>query len=205
MNLAERLGYDYCGFEWSPGGAQLGTPGYEGSAASNYPKAWLDRWTKQNYIDHDPVYAFSLAGEGVRTWTALPQDTPEAKTMMADAAHHGLEAGLVAAYPEMEGGRFTLILGGVEPVGDPEIASDALPILLPLIAAQYRRAHRAEVVLARLTARERTVLLELEKGNRRVDIAGTLNIHERSVDRHLQAIKKKFGARTLHELVLNLK
>jgi RNA polymerase sigma factor (sigma-70 family) len=68
-------------------------------------------------------------------------------------------------------------------------------------ASREERAGEREALLARLTGREREVVLLLAEGLHNVEVAERLAISPRTVEVHKARIMAKLGARNLAELI----
>ncbi|TDI60403.1 MAG: hypothetical protein E2O92_05500 [Alphaproteobacteria bacterium] len=188
-NLARNLRYRYFGYQYWPGTAKYGDPEFSGVVQANYPEDWQRRYVEKDYYQDDPVRIYGLEQEGIIEWKLIPRWNSRQELVMQDAARFGLEDGIVSSFKDSQEGRLQLTFAGGAYEGDYRLASDVLPLLVPVMTVCFRRAHRLEEKLKWLTERQRDVFLLLRKGQRRATIAQTLSLSVRQVDRHILHIK----------------
>ena len=189
-SLAQSLQYRYFGYQYWPGTVEYTDPNFSGVVQANYPEDWRRRYVDENYYQDDPVRLYGLEQEGIIEWKLIPRWNSRQEQVMHDAARFGLEEGIVASFKDSQEGRLQLTFAGESYEGDYKLASDVMPLLMPIMTVCFRRAHRLEEKLMWLTVRQRDVFLLLRKGQRRAAIAETLSLSIRQVDRHILHIKE---------------
>ena len=199
-DLATGLGYPYYGYQYWPGTANYGDPDFSGVVQANYPEAWQQRYVDQGYYDNDPVRLQGIEREGIIDWHLIPRWTSDQETVMQDAYRYGLQHGVVASFHENLGGRLQLTFAGKEGDGDSTLSKDALTMIAPALLVCFRRAHKLEEKLKWLTARQRDVFMLWRKGERRENIAETLSVTVRQVDRHIARIKERTSVNALADI-----
>ncbi len=174
-DLSRHLGYPYYGYQYWPGTAEYGDPEFSGVVQVNYPEAWQRRYVEQDYYQDDPVHLYGVEREGVIEWSHIPRRNSYQEAMMRDAAHHGLEEGIVANFRENVRGRLQLTFAGAAYEGDHRLASEMMPLLVPVMMFCFRRAHKLEEKLKWLTEGQRDVFLRFRSDQHRETMAGSLS------------------------------
>lgn len=191
VGLADNFGFRSFGYQYWPGGPVYGDEGFSGVVQSNYPDAWLQRYVDLDYYEDDPIRLSGLNWEGIMEWNLVPRWTARQEQVMQDAARHGLKEGVISSIQDSEGGRSQIAFAGPAGEGEMRLALEVMQIVAPTMAMCFRKAHKLEEKLKFLTERQRDVFLLLHKGRRREEVAHSLSISLRQVDRHISQVKKR--------------
>lgn len=152
------------------------------------PEAWIDQYTQQGFMVHDPVMRWLYAHCGACRWSAIGLSDP--RGVLALAAGHGLRFGVaIACAPTgAEGQRsFASFAREDREFSDPEIA---------VLEAKLQRLHEAMAPPTNLTRAELEALRMVRDGMLLKEIAARLGISVGAVKQRLRNAKAKLGART---------
>jgi len=152
------------------------------------PSAWVDYYTANGLVVHDPVMKWVYMNQGVARWSDIGEDDPMG--VLESAAGLGLHFGAVASAVSPEGhgkrsyGNFLR--------ADREFTDDELAQLADIVVELHQDGDQK---LA-LTAAEIEALRFQAQGLRLKQIAAELNISMSAVKARLANAKRKLGART---------
>lgn len=152
------------------------------------PPKWVDHYTRQRFMIHDPVIRWVYGHVGTCRWSALSDADP--RGVLAKANEYGLRFG--AAISVVEGvGRMERSFASFAR-SDREFADDEIDQL-------YRHVldmHRDLEPPTNLTAAEIEALRLVKEGLRLKQIAHRLGVTEGAVKQRLKNAKLKLGATT---------
>ena len=192
---ARLLGFEYCVH-----GMRLPLPITKPRTSffSNYPPAWLQRYQEQNYIEIDPTVSHGMRSSEAVVWNDA--FFAGARQMWEEAQAHGIRHGWAQSRRDVEGNYSMLILARSQG----EITPHELERLAPRLQWLIHTAHHtmkeacagSEVVSApiELSDREIDVLRWTAEGKTSAEIALILDISERTVNFHVNAVVAKLGA-----------
>jgi LuxR family transcriptional regulator, activator of conjugal transfer of Ti plasmids len=171
----------------------------------NYPERWVQHYFSEGYLDDDPVVGEALRRQLPFSWSSIvkPEDLSQRQRRLMDEARDA----------EISDGMTIPLLGhGVENAavslvapGDAKEAADFLHHhrhLLHLMALYFHSKAGTALLEASLTAkstrrrsiltpREREVLEWVARGKSAWEIASILEISEKSVEFHVDGVKRK--------------
>lgn len=152
------------------------------------PLAWVDHYTKQNYMLFDPVMQWLYNHSGAVRWSAI--DLPDPRGILAAAARHGLDFGVAICFddPGPKGQRSF----GCFARRDREFTDDEIGIL----SAKLEWLHVAMAPPTNLTKAELEALRMVKEGHLVKEIANRLGVSEGAVKQRLKNAKVKLGAKT---------
>lgn len=152
------------------------------------PEAWVEYYTRQSFVIHDPLMKWVYANTGVARWSDI--DLPDPMQVRRSATRHGLVFGAAAcAHRQTDQGRRSY---GLFFRAD----RDFDPSELPALAAIVERLHTDQRQDQLLTAAEVEAVRLLSAGMRMKQIAARIGISESAVKARLNNAKRKLGART---------
>lgn len=152
------------------------------------PAAWVEHYTKQRYMLHDPVIRWFYSSSGAVRWSQIKIDDPLG--VMRQAREFGLRYGVAICIFDgnAEGQRsFGSFARHDREYDDAEIA---------LLTARLNRLHREKAPPTNLTKAELEALRMVKAGLRLKQIAFDLGVSEGAVKQRLKNAKIKLGAQT---------
>jgi LuxR family transcriptional regulator len=175
----------------APAGCYIGLRvgfSYPSEEANRLPEAWIEHYTANGLVVHDPVLKWVYANQGVCRWSEIGLDDPEG--VLVRAAEHGLVYGAVVSVvtPEQHGRRSY----GNFLRSDREYDSTELSFLHEILV----RLHRAGAQRLPLTRAEVEALRLQSQGLLLKQIAVELGISISAVKARLSNAKQKLGAQT---------
>lgn len=177
-------------------------------ALSNFPRAWLERYDRCEYINIDPIARRILHTTKPFVWNRLPKDDPQVALMFAEAESHGLAAGMTVPLHGPNGKHAAFILAGASTpetsaTQDQQFGSAWLFAVRTLdILTRIALDEKAPQIRGRLTARQKEILILITEGRSVKEIARTLSVHLRTVEHHLTMAKEKMGAETREQAIV---
>ncbi|PKP72911.1 MAG: LuxR family transcriptional regulator [Alphaproteobacteria bacterium HGW-Alphaproteobacteria-6] len=152
------------------------------------PEAWIEHYTQQGLMVHDPVMRWLYAHSGACRWSAM--GLPDPRGVMALAEGHGLRFGVaIACAPSSAAGQRSFASFARE---DREFTEDEIAVL----AAKLQRLHEATAPPTNLTRAELEALRMVRDGMLLKEIAARLGVSEGAVKQRLRNAKAKLGAKT---------
>lgn len=152
------------------------------------PQSWVDFYTTQGLVMHDPAMRWVYSHTGVARWDELGLDDP--KGVLRQAARYGLQHGAVACVlcPCCRGRRsFGLFARDDRPFTALELKS---------LLGAVNQLHKDSGLKRRLTKAEIEALRLQASGMRLKEICGELGISMTAVKARLANAKRKLGAQT---------
>lgn len=212
---AAQLGFDtYCFgmFYREPGMEQ---PGY--FVIDNYHPAWVDYYTRQNYLDVDVAVTHCFGHTTPLVWTRRLYETPQLRPVQEDALAYGLDGGVtLPIHSPWLRGAGGLILASGEHADDVAARAPGFVAAGQLLACHVSQAVRDLNLLPasmafrpaeELSAREVECLQWAACGLPAQAIADRMRISVATVNSHfLPCIRRKLGvASTLEAVSLALR
>ena len=172
----------------------------------SYPLSWLDEYISEQLDLVDPVVVEHRLHFGLQYWTDSYNKHPEAKRFVTSAADYGLKTGYSYGLKTENGSGASLFsFGGRSMERSPRtfhILRRIVPHLhqaLVRVVTPLDRLH--EATYAKLSPREKEVLLWLKEGKTTSQISSTLSISERTVKFHVRNTLRKVRASTRAQAV----
>lgn len=191
---AEKVGEARGGSEF----AQLATAGYYIALRIGFafplaehnalPNAWIDQYTRQNYMLFDPVMQWLYSNSGSIRWSEI--QIPDPRGILREAQQHGLKYGVAICFddPGPKGQRSF----GSFARPDREFSDDEISLL----SGKLAWLHKATAPPTNLTAAELEALRMVRDGLLVKEIASRLQVSEGAVKQRLKNAKLKLGAKT---------
>ncbi len=189
------------GFEFCTHGMRLPLPITRPRTTmhSNYPAEWLRLYHERGYMDIDPTVAHGMRSSTPAIWSdeffaSVPQ-------LWKEAQAHGLRHGWAQSRRDPEGTYSMLVLAR----SDGPLAGAEFEAAAPRMHWLVHVAHEAmkscsgddpalEQPQIKLSDREIDVLRWTAEGKTSAELAEILNISERTVNFHINAVVTKLGA-----------
>ncbi|MDR9428734.1 MAG: autoinducer binding domain-containing protein [Salibaculum sp.] len=152
------------------------------------PRAWVDHYTQNRFMLHDPVIRWIYSNTGAIRWSAL--DLPDPMRVLEQAQVFGLRYGAaVACYDgNREGQRsFGTFVRGDREFTDAEIAQ---------FECYVDQLHRTKAPPTNLTPAEIEALGMIKRGMRLKQVAHELGVTEGAIKQRLKNAKTKLNAQT---------
>ena len=184
---AHRLGFEYCAF-----GLQFPYPLTSKKVVllNNYPRAWQERYQKQNYLAQDPTVRQGRLSTAPFRWDdAMFKDSRE---MWEEAQTHGLHHGWSQSSLDGSGNASLLTLArSHDKITDLELQSNehAMRWLVSIAHLALSNAYLSnlrEHLKPNLTERELEVLRWSADGKSAAEIGDILSISKNTVDFHIK-------------------
>lgn len=165
----------------------------------NWPAAWLERYTQNNYREHDPVISISLQSPAPFFWRdakARAQNLSTSLDIFEEARAFELNDGVALPIITVEGSLVLISLGGLAADIDPQ---EVAILQLATNHAATRAIQLADIAKSSpakpaLTARERECIRWAAQGKSEWEISQILGISEHTSEKHLLSAKSKLGA-----------
>lgn len=157
------------------------------------PDAWVERYTHQGFMLHDPVMRWLYENSGAIRWSAI--NLPDPRRVLVQAHRHGLRYGVAISCAPMgsEGQRSF----GSFARADREFEQAEIEVL----EAKLRRLHEATAPPTNLTRAELEALAMVRDGLLLKEIAARLGVSEGAIKQRLKGAKAKLGAKTSSQAV----
>lgn len=152
------------------------------------PRAWVDHYTQNRFMLHDPVIRWIYSNTGAIRWSAL--DLPDPMRVLEQAQVFGLRYGAaVACYDgNREGQRsFGTFVRGDREFTDAEIVQ---------FECYVDQLHRTKAPPTNLTPAEIEALGMIKRGMRLKQVAHELGVTEGAIKQRLKNAKTKLNAQT---------
>lgn len=205
-SIVEWMGFQF--FQYQLRIPQAGSEPFE-YQLTNFPRAWLGEYQRKRYAHTDPLLRHCLAYVTPIVWSKAGEGDPDAQHQFAQAAHHGLKAG-VSLPIHGRATEFALLHLATNRavVRDEADLGTTLP-LAQYLAANLHEAARAivhrETVLTdpaqTLTERELGCLRWAMDGKTAWETAAIMDISERTVVFHLSNAARKLGAKNRRQAI----
>lgn len=152
------------------------------------PQPWIDHYTANRFMLHDPVIRWMYGNTGATPWSAITLADP--LRIFDQAQTFGLRYGVAVAYFDGNGdGQRSF---GSFARADREFEQDEIAALHNYV----KRLHNAKAPPRNLTKAELEALSMVKDGLRLKQIAHNLGVSEGAVKQRLRNGKKKLGAQT---------
>ncbi len=164
-----------------------------------WPKGWLERYVKRNYVDRDPVVSRMKRSPGTFKWdeaNEMTESDPVGQEVIGDASCYNLRDGLAFPLCTLEGTPVMVSLGG------PAFESSEQNLSVIALVSTYAVGRGMQLVAncnasdekPRLTERESECLRWAAVGKSEWEISQILGISEHTSEKHLLNAKAKLGA-----------
>ncbi|SIO03759.1 transcriptional regulator, LuxR family [Rhodovulum sp. ES.010] len=189
MNLMKRYADRLS--ELAPAGCYVGLRvgfSYPAEELNRLPESWVEYYTVNGLVVHDPIMKWVYGHTGVTGWDRLGHDDP--RNVLADARRYGMRYGAVASVvcPDEQGRRSY----GNFARGDRPFKSFEMHELLAILT----QLHKAGAPPRKLTRAETEALRMQANGMRLKEISAELDISMSAVKARLANAKRKLGAQT---------
>lgn len=179
---------------------------------TSYSPEWIDRYLERNYMLSDPVIIESMCGIVPIEWgtaRAKARLSRKQRQIFDEAGEFGLKGGVTIPIHGFGGERATLSFG--TPLDDAEFEKTwtvyrhvlhVMSIYLHsgLRRAQYQCAQNVKPVT--LSDRERECVAWMAQGKTNWEVSEILSLSEKTVDWHLENVKRKLGVYTKTQAVV---
>lgn len=155
---------------------------------NDLPDAWVEYYTQQGLMVHDPVVRWAYGHTGARRWSEL--GLPDPRRVLADARRHGLRYGLVVACAEDGPDCFRSFATFAR--RDREFTDDEIAVLQHYVQG----LHNARATVPAVTDAELEALGLVRDGFLAKEIAVRLGVSEGAVKQRLRNVRQKLGAKT---------
>jgi len=152
------------------------------------PTPWVDHYTRNRFMLHDPVIRWIYANTGAIAWSKI--DLPDPMRVLDQAQTFGLRYGVAVAC--FDGNREGQRSFGTFARRDREFE----PAEVDALYAYVLRLHHAKAPPTNLTKAELEALSMVRDGLRVKQIAYNLDVSEGAVKQRLKNAKTKLGAHT---------
>ncbi|NBD28539.1 MAG: LuxR family transcriptional regulator [Alphaproteobacteria bacterium] len=152
------------------------------------PKAWVDHYTQNRFMLHDPVIRWIYSNTGSIRWSEL--DLPDPMRVLEQAQVFGLRYG--AAVACFDGNREGQRSFGTFVRADREFTDDEIK----QFQKHVEKLHRAKAPPTNLTAAEIEALGMVKRGLRLKQVAHELGVTEGAIKQRLKNAKTKLNAQT---------
>jgi len=161
---------------------------YPAEELNRLPDAWVEHYTVNGLVVHDPVMKWVYANTGITTWDRIGIDDP--RGVLREARRHGLRHGAVASVvcPDEQGRRS---YGNFAREDRPFTAVEMHELF-----AILSQLHKAGGPPRKLTRAETEALRLQANGLRLKEISAELDISMSAVKARLANAKRKLGAQT---------
>ncbi|MGY3505810.1 helix-turn-helix transcriptional regulator [Bradyrhizobium sp. USDA 4471] len=177
--------------------------------AKRWPAEWFSLYTQNNYDRADPVLRLCRQSVNPFEWSEAPYDAdlePDAAEVMNRATDFRMSRGFIVPIHSLTGYAAGVSLGGVHL--DLNARSKPAPHLMAMYGFDHirRLLEPAPHPSARLTPREREVMLWASQGKSAWEIGQILHITQRTAEEHLATAARKLGAvNRTHAVVLAIR
>ncbi|MYZ49889.1 autoinducer-binding protein [Rhizobiales bacterium L72] len=170
----------------------------------NWPSAWFRRYGRRNYFSHDAVGQWAVRTKRPFLWKETPPDLaarPEFRRISGEAREFGLADGFVVPMCSARGRQAALSFSSRHKCefGTRERAALHLMALYAYGAAMQLVGEHGRI--GRLTEREQEVLRWAADGKTAWETSVILRISERTVAKHLEAVRRKLDVTTTSQAV----
>ncbi len=179
---------------------------------TNYPQAWIDRYTRLRYDRIDPVLELAARANRPFLWGGARFQRAfgkQQRRVLDEGRAYGIAAGLVIPLRSACGahGLFTVVAGETSRLrdavrGEHERLFSAAFDLQDFMLARMSDTHAAGAAPdAGLSLRERECLLWTAEGRTAAEVADRLGLSVSTVNRHLSNAARKMGCTNKHHAV----
>lgn len=174
----------------------------------SWPEEWRQRYFENNYITKDPANLHLERSPTPFTWEEMltaPIYTKEQRRIVSEASEFGLFSGLIVPLPGVGmGPALVTIAGGKVDLSARNRAALHLAAIYTHARVRVLSKRRARLqTMPQLSPRERQCLQWVAVGKSDWEISEILSISEKTVNSHLERVKKKFGVRTRMQAVVH--
>ena len=172
----------------------------------SYPPSWLDRYMSEQLDLVDPVVVEYRLHFGLQYWSDSYEKHPEARQFIMSASDYGLRTGYSYGLRTESGSGASLFsFGGRSMERSPRtfhILGRIVPHLHQALVRIVTPLNRLqEATHAKLSPREKEVLLWIKEGKTTSEISSTLSVSERTVKFHVRNTLRKVRASTRAQAV----
>lgn len=171
----------------------------------SYPLSWIDRYISEQLDVVDPVVVEHRLHFGLQYWSDSYEKHPEARQFIMSAADYGLKTGYSYGLRTEDGNGATLFsFGGrsmERSVRTFHILGRIVPHLHQALVRVVTPLSHLGTIQAKLSPREKEVLLWIKAGKTTSEISSTLSISERTVKFHVRNTLRKVRASTRAQAV----
>jgi LuxR family transcriptional regulator len=152
------------------------------------PTAWVEHYTSERFMLHDPVIHWVYSNTGAVRWSAL--EANDHREILLQARNYGLNFGVtICCFDNNAEGQRSF---GSFARSDREYEDDEISML----SAYVERLHHEKAPPKNLTQAELEALSMVKEGLRLKQIAHDLGVSEGAVKQRLRNAKIKLGAKT---------
>lgn len=155
---------------------------------NDLPAAWVEYYTRNGLMVHDPVIRWVYANTGAIRLSAVPG--PDPRRVMDDCSRFGLRFGVAISCTD--GGAEGFRSFGAFMRGDREYRDDEIETL----EGRLWKLHASRQLPPRMTGAELEALRLVRDGFLAKEIAGRLGVTEGAVKQRLRNARSKLGAKT---------
>ena len=205
LKFAAKFGFEHGGLADMPGPHERIE---DTTLCLAWPDGWRDRYFSQNYIAEDPANLHLVRSTEPYTWAemlAFPYYSKRQRRIVSEASEFGLLNGFIVPLPGLSTGPALVTIAGGK------VACSLRDRACLHLAAIYVHAHiralsgrkRRLPEAPPLSARERECLQWVAAGKSDWDIGEILSISEKTVNAHIERVKRKYGVRTRRQAVVH--
>jgi len=174
----------------------------------SWPEEWRQRYFENNYIAEDPANLYLKRSHTPFTWEemlATQSYTKQQRRIVSEASEFGLFSGFIVPLPGVGmGPALVTVAGGQVELSVRNRAALHLAAIYTHARVRVLSKRNARLVAApQLSPRERECLQWVAVGKSDWEISEILSISEKTVNTHLERVKKKCGVRTRTQAVVH--
>ncbi len=155
---------------------------------ANYPKEWMDHYTREAYALRDPIVAWGFSTTGASRWSDL--EVPDPFNIMGQAKEYGLVYGVSVAVGELNSRTI-----GSAARSDRQYTDNEMKEIERIV----QRLHKIAEPPESLTPAQAEALRLVGEGLRHSEAAKRIGISESALKARLTTARNKLMARTTAE------
>lgn len=203
LSCVRQFGFEHLILGGVPVGNQALAPLIE---LNGWPEEWLQRYIERGYASVDGVCIHAAHSSHPFYWRDVPAvygATPASLRVAGEAAEFGIVSGYVVPMASRRHWQAALSLASSARACDISLRERSSINLMSVFAVGAVEALLAsDTSEDQLSAREREVLSWVAAGKSAWETSCILSISSRTVDKHLAAIRDKYGVRTTLQAVV---
>lgn len=157
-----------------------------------YPPEWIEIYTQQGFMLHDPVLKWIYDNDGWIRWSDI--NLPDPRKILAQAEVFGMKYGIAVSCSDDQGGLRSF---GTFAREDREFDDEEIRFLSDALGALHSSAHAP----SNLTEAELEVLRLMRDGYLMKQIADEIGVSLGAIKQRLKNAKAKLGAKTSSQAI----